>query len=154
MNQIEKAAVLAVEIGGRSGLNCIAEMDTDVIRQAEDQEHIQTISTNNSRERLPLAGVPVLIKDNVDVKGLHTTAGSLALADNLALSDAPIIRSLRKNGAVIMAGPTSIMHFCGFLCLFAEHMKNHLVYPVCSKAFSLMLLTAAGDIFTLIADLI
>jgi len=50
----------------------------------------------------PLNGIPILIKDNIDVRGLVTTAGSLALAENLAAQDAPAIAGLRAAGAVIL----------------------------------------------------
>ena len=91
MNQTERALALAEEIGGKNGLNCIAELDPTAIDQAN------ALEKGGSRD-LPLLGVPVLVKDNIDVKGLHTTAGSLALEDNIAQSDAPVIRNLRRNG--------------------------------------------------------
>jgi hypothetical protein len=50
--------------------------------------------------RLPLAGLPLLIKDNIDAQGT-TTAGSLALAENLKQQDAPVVARLRKAGAII-----------------------------------------------------
>ena len=66
-----EAIRLAKEIGGKDGLNCIAELDeTTVAEQTECSGNVP----------LPLLfGVPVLVKDNIDVKGFHTTAGSLAL---------------------------------------------------------------------------
>ncbi len=50
----------------------------------------------------PLNGMPILIKDNIDVRGLVTTAGSLALAENRAEQDSPSIAGLRAAGAVIL----------------------------------------------------
>jgi amidase len=50
----------------------------------------------------PLAGVTVVAKDLVDIRGLATTGGSLALKDNVAAADAPAIARLRAAGAVIL----------------------------------------------------
>ena len=51
----------------------------------------------------PLYCVPVLVKDNIDVAGWPTTAGSLALADNVATRDAEVIRRIRQAGGLILA---------------------------------------------------
>ena len=94
MDAIQKAK----EIGGRDGLNCIAEL----YETADREPAITGQMPADSDETQPLAGVPILVKDNIDVKGFHTTAGSLALKDNLAKEDAPVIRNLKRNGAVII----------------------------------------------------
>ena len=55
-----------------------------------------------------LDGIPVLIKDNIETKDpIATTAGSLALKDNVTLRDAPLVASLRARGAVIL-GKTNL----------------------------------------------
>ena len=105
MNQTEKALALARSIGGKDKLNCIAELDETAAEQAKAQKA-------GNQGKL-LAGIPVLVKDNIDVKGLHTTAGSLALEDNIAREDAPVIRNLRRNGAVIL-GKTNLTEFANF----------------------------------------
>ncbi|WP_260483118.1 amidase [Sphingomicrobium flavum] len=62
----------------------------------------------------PLAGVPILIKDNIEARGsLATTAGSLALKDNVTGRDAPMIARLRDAGAVIL-GKTNLSEWANF----------------------------------------
>ncbi len=50
----------------------------------------------------PLFGVPVTIKVNVDQEGQATTNGLPALANLIAPADAPIVRNLRRAGAIIV----------------------------------------------------
>ena len=58
----------------------------------------------------PLHGVPVGVKDLIDVAGLPTTASSRVLAGNFAATDAPVVTNLRRAGAVIM-GKTNTQEF-------------------------------------------
>ena len=102
----QAALTLMEKIGGRDALNCVAETDETALMQAKKLD-------NEGDHSLPLFGIPVLIKDNIDVKGLHTTAGSLALSDNLADTDAPVVRNLRKNGAIIV-GKTNMTEFANY----------------------------------------
>ncbi len=54
-------------------------------------------------ERLgPLAGVPFVVKDNIDVQRQTTTCGSAAAGDVVALHDAPVVARLRAAGAVLV----------------------------------------------------
>lgn len=59
------------------------------------------------KARGPLHGIPILIKDNIGVTGLPTTAGSLALKDNMTNRDAPIIARLRERAQSSSARRTS-----------------------------------------------
>lgn len=55
------------------------------------------------KARGPLHGIPILLKDNIEAAGpLPTTAGSLALKDNVTNRDAPIVARLRDAGAIIL----------------------------------------------------
>ena len=68
----------------------------------------QARRVDTGRLRGPLAGQPVLIKDNIESAGpLPTTAGSLALANNVTNRDAPLVARLRSAGAVIV-GKTNL----------------------------------------------
>ena len=51
---------------------------------------------------LPLAGVPVAVKDNVDVAGLPTRQGSAATSAEPATEDDELVRRLRAAGAIVI----------------------------------------------------
>jgi amidase len=55
----------------------------------------------------PLAGVPIMIKDNIEALGLPATAGSLALAETPVVRDSTIAKRLRAAGATII-GSTNL----------------------------------------------
>ena len=63
--------------------------------------------------RGPLHGLPVLLKDNIDVAGMVNSAGSLAMADHRPKQDAFIARRLRDAGAVIL-GKTNLSEWANF----------------------------------------
>jgi aspartyl-tRNA(Asn)/glutamyl-tRNA(Gln) amidotransferase subunit A len=62
------------------------------------------------RARGPLHGVPVGIKDIIDIAGLPTTCHSKIMLGNVAREDAPVIRRLRAAGA-IMLGKLALHEF-------------------------------------------
>ncbi|MEH7115421.1 amidase family protein [Neobacillus niacini] len=67
--------------------------------------------------RSMLHGIPVLIKDNIDTADkMHTSAGSLALKDSIALKDSFVAEMLRKAGAVIL-GKTNMTEWANFMAL-------------------------------------
>ncbi len=77
-------------------LNSVLAVDPDAIAEARALDRMR-------KARGPLFGMPVLIKDNIETRGkLPTTAGSLALRDNITGRDAPLVARLRAAGAVIL----------------------------------------------------
>ncbi|MFN3383872.1 MAG: amidase [Archaeoglobaceae archaeon] len=58
----------------------------------------------------PLAGLPIAVKDNTDVKGLRTTYGSKLLENYVPTWDSVIVERLRKAGAVVI-GKTNLPEF-------------------------------------------
>jgi len=80
-------------------LNSISAINPDAISIAEelDREFAKT------RKLRPLHGIPIIVKDNINTKGLPTTGGSLALKDFIPEEDAFIIQRLVNAGAIIIA---------------------------------------------------
>lgn len=75
---------------------------------AMDQARVLDAERKAGKVRSPLHGVPILIKDNIEIAGpLPTTAGSLALKGNITNRDAPLVARLRDAGAVIL-GKTNL----------------------------------------------
>jgi amidase len=66
------------------------------------------------KQRGPLHGIPILLKDNIDTHdAMQTTAGSLAMQGNIASRDAFIVKQLRKAGAIIL-GKTNLSEWANF----------------------------------------
>jgi aspartyl-tRNA(Asn)/glutamyl-tRNA(Gln) amidotransferase subunit A len=80
-------------------LNAFIRLDAEGAMQAAKQAEAELAA---GRRRGPLHGVPVGIKDIIDVAGLPTTCHSKILVDNVARADAAVIQKLRAAGAVIM----------------------------------------------------
>jgi amidase len=82
-------------------LHSVIAVDPTAMKQAQAVD-------GNAGLRGPLAGQPVLIKDNIESAGpLPTTAGSLALANNVTNRDAPLVARLKSSGAIII-GKTNL----------------------------------------------
>lgn len=52
--------------------------------------------------RGPLHGIPIAVKDNVDVRDLPSTGGSVIFAGNVPAYDATVVRKLRDAGAIVL----------------------------------------------------
>src|SRR5580698_7314848 len=91
-------------------INSVIELNPDAldIADAMDKERAA------GKVRGPLHGIPVLIKDNITTGDkMHTTAGALAIADNIMKEDAFIIKKLREAGAVLL-GKTNLSEWANF----------------------------------------
>ena len=92
--------------------HCLKRIDTlnpelnafVVVYREAAQKAAQQCAEDISRGdyRGPLHGVPIAVKDNCDIAGQPTTAGSKALLDNVPARDAAFIQTLRKVGAILI----------------------------------------------------
>jgi amidase len=98
------------EVNVRAALDRIAAVDPQLhsVIALDPAAIEQALAVDSGTLRGPLAGQPVLIKDNIESAGtLPTTAGSLAHAGNVTNRDAPLVARLRAAGAVIL-GKTNL----------------------------------------------
>lgn len=92
-------------------LNAVQEINPDAVFIAAhlDAERAE------GRIRGPMHGIPVLLKDNINTAdNMHTSSGSLALADSFAPSDAHLVKRLREAGAVIL-GKAKMTEWANFM---------------------------------------
>lgn len=90
-------------------LNAVIELNPDALNDAD------RLDTERKAGQLrgPLHGIPVLLKDNIDVVGMVNSAGSLALAEHRPKHDAELVRRLREAGVVIL-GKTNLSEWANF----------------------------------------
>jgi len=81
-------------------INSVLEMNPDALEIAADldrkrfKQHIQN---------KPLYGIPILLKDNIDTADrMHTSAGTLALANSIRLQDSFVAQKWRSAGAIVL----------------------------------------------------
>jgi aspartyl-tRNA(Asn)/glutamyl-tRNA(Gln) amidotransferase subunit A len=80
-------------------LNAFIRLDRDAAIEAAKAAEVEIMA---GRPRGPLHGVPIGIKDIIDVAGLPTTCHSKILIDNIAAADAVCVSRLRGAGAIVL----------------------------------------------------
>jgi amidase len=100
--QVYLERIEALDDGGPT-LNAVIVTNHDAPEEAQQAAHAG----------LPLAGRTVLVKDNIETREWPTTAGSLALVNNLTGRDAPLVARLRAAGGVVL-GKTNLSEWANF----------------------------------------
>ncbi|MBT2654795.1 amidase [Bacillus sp. ISL-18] len=92
-------------------IHSILEVNPDALHIAEALD----AERKKSGPRSQLHGIPILIKDNIDTHDkMHTSAGSLALKNSIALEDSAVADQLRQAGAIIL-GKTNMTEWANFM---------------------------------------
>jgi amidase len=88
-------------------LNAFTEINSNCL---EDARNLDEYYQKNNTFKGALHCIPTVIKDNIDVKGMQTTSGSLALLGKIPRQDAFLTAKLRQAGAIII-GKTTMDEF-------------------------------------------
>src|SRR5690606_15558945 len=73
-----------------------------VIRREKALAEARALKHHEALATLPLAGVPIAVKDNIPVAGESMRNGSLATADKSVDADHIVVQRLRSAGAIIL----------------------------------------------------
>lgn len=82
-------------------LNSIIQLNPEALKIADSLDAI--LKKGTPTKWPPLFGIPVVIKDNIDIISLPTTAGSRILKDSYPLQDSWVTKKLKEKGAIILA---------------------------------------------------
>ena len=88
-------------------LNSIISLNPNVILQARE------LDKNKSDN--PLYGIPILVKDNINVVDMVTSAGASVFKNNLVNDDATVIKNLKKNNVLIL-GKLNMSEWAYYFC--------------------------------------
>ena len=89
-------------------LNSIISLNPKIINEAKE------LDRNNNADNL-LYGIPILVKDNINVEGMVTSAGASVFKDNLVDINARVIENLKKNNALIL-GKLNMSEWAYYFC--------------------------------------
>jgi Asp-tRNA(Asn)/Glu-tRNA(Gln) amidotransferase A subunit family amidase len=89
-------------------IQAVRDLNTHAVEDAKTLDAERA----TSGARGPLHGIPVLLDDVIDVHGLPTTGGSIALQHSLPNADAALVAKLKAAGAIIL-GKTNVTELNG-----------------------------------------
>src|SRR4051794_31296993 len=90
------------------GINAVRLVNPRALQDAS----LLDLERSTGHLRGPLHGIPVLVKDNLDVAGLPTTAGNVALENSIPDKDSAVVANPRKAGAGVpgKTNPREVPH--------------------------------------------
>jgi amidase len=110
VRQVINAHLARIDAYDKRGpyLNTVINLLPDARQRADEQD--VWLAAHPGEIAGPLFGVPVVIKDNVEVAGVPMTAGFQGWKHNIPGTDAPIVRLIREAGGIVLA-KTSMSEF-------------------------------------------
>ncbi len=101
------------ESDSTKSLNAIIALNPNVLKEARQKDN--ELKKQVSLTPYQISGMPILLKDNINTKGMPTTAGALALQNNTTTEDAFIVQRLKEEGALIL-GKVNLSEWAYFFC--------------------------------------
>ncbi len=80
------------------GLNAVTQLNEDALKDAAQLDKERA----DGHVRGPAHGLPILLKDLIDVKSMYTSAGNYSLRENYPATDSGLAKKLRERGVVIL----------------------------------------------------
>lgn len=107
---LTKAYLSRIAVANAEGpaVQAVREINLQAIEEAKTLDAERA----TSGARGPLHGLPVLVDDPIDARGLPTTGGSIALTGAKPSADSTIVAKLKEAGAIIL-GKTNVTEFGG-----------------------------------------
>ena len=89
-------------------LNSIISLNSEIINEAKE------LDRKNKPDNL-LYGIPILVKDNINVEGMVTSAGASVFRKNFIDNNARVIDNLKKNNVLIL-GKLNMSEWAYYFC--------------------------------------
>ena len=109
--ELTKAYIKRIEALNKRGpgLNAVSQLNPNALEEARQLD----IERKRGIVRSPVHGMPVLMKDLIDVKGMYTSNGNYSLRDSYPEFDSGVAEKLRERGAVIL-GKLGLSEYANF----------------------------------------
>ncbi len=91
-------------------LNSIIALNPNVLDEARQKD-----KEKGANSAYSIYGMPIFLKDNINTNNMPTTAGAIALVENINTKDAFIVARLKQNGALIL-GKVNLSEWAYFFC--------------------------------------
>src|ERR1700754_3494312 len=92
-----EARIAALNKAG-PGLNAVTQINPKALQEAADSDHLRAEGVDLG----PAMGLPILLKDILDAKGMYTSAGDWALRDSYPEKDSGVAKMLRAHGVILL----------------------------------------------------